>query len=402
MKTILFVINTLGTGGAEKALMEIFRHLDKEKFNVYLFVLMNQGELIREVPDYVTVLNKNYDRQEILEKRGRKHVFFHVLKSMFSHGAIFRFLPYFFKELFQMMKNHRVLPDKIMWQIVACGAERFDKEFDLAVAFHEGGSTYYVSNYVKAKRKASFIHISFSDAGYSRSLDRDCYDRIDRIFPVSEEAKREFLKVYPELEEKTSVFHNIIPVERIIEKANNGTGFKDDFDGKRIVSIGRISTQKAYEYSVRALKVLKEKGIHARWYVLGEGPERKRIEKEIKALGIKEDFILLGNVDNPYPYLKECDLYVHASGYEGKAIAIQEAQIFSKPIIVTDCNGNREQVEDRYDGMICELDSEKIALTIEKMISDQERAEQMGRNAYKRIEEFPQENEIAKLLELVE
>lgn len=82
----------------------------------------------------------------------------------------------------------------------------FAEEYDLAVAYLEGGSAYYVADHVRAKKKAAFIHIDYTKAGYTRKLDRDCYLKYDAIFPIGEDVKQQFLKVYPECAGRTKVF----------------------------------------------------------------------------------------------------------------------------------------------------------------------------------------------------
>ena len=107
------------------------------------------------------------------------------------------------------------------------------------------------------------------------------------------------------------------------------------------------------------MKKIKEKHKNVRWYVLGEGPERKRLEHLIDSLGLQEDFILSGSVENPYPYYKSADIYVHATGFEGKSIAIQEAQTLGLPIIASE--SNREQIENGVDGILCRLEPEAVS-----------------------------------------
>ena len=205
--------------------------------------------------------------------------------------------------------------------------ERLDTRYDLAVAFLEGGSTYYVADYVQADKKAAFVHVDYRKAGYSREMDRDCYRQYDKIFPVSDEVKASFLAVYPECAGRTEVFHNIINRDKILARAQLPGGFSDGFDGMRLLTVGRLMKQKALEVSIEAMRLLKAAGERARWYVLGEGDQRRFLEERIRTLGLEEDFLLLGAVDNPYPYMRQADLYVHASRFEGKSIAIQEAQI---------------------------------------------------------------------------
>lgn len=402
MKKILFVINTLGTAGAEKALIELLTQLDKKGFDISLFVLMNQGDLINDIPKNVKILNTHFDLCPIHGPVGKKHLMRHTLLKLLKRGAGIKYFGYIIRELAEMKKQQRVLLDKLMWQPMAYSAKRFSEEYDLAVAYTEGGSSYYVSQYVKAVKKVCFIHTAYTDAGYRKSLDNNAYAGFDKIFGVSDEVKEEFIKIYPELSDKMDVFHNLIGMDKVIEKAETGKGFSDDYEGIRIVTIGRLNKQKALEVSIAAAARLKENGIAFRWYVFGEGDERKFLESEIERLSVKEEFLLCGNVENPYPYIKQCDIYAHASKYEGKSIAIQEAQILGKPIVTTDCNGNREQIENEYDGLLCEFDSDVVADNIMKLINDKEKAKLYGERSFAKISKLLNEdNDINKLLAMI-
>ncbi len=399
MKKILFVINTLGTAGAEKALLELLSRLNREEYEVDLYVLMNQGELAEDLPAHVHLLNDNYDSTPVLTAEGKKHLKKYVLKAVWRNGAIFKTFPYLVKHGFGMLFKRRLQFDKLLWKTVAAAGQKNRKEYDLAVSYIEGGSAYYVNRYITAKQKAGFIHIDMKAAGYTRSLDNKCYLNFNKIFPVSDEVKDVFLELYPECADRTEVFHNLLGIESICRKAEAKESFEDSFPGKRILTIGRLHKQKAFEVSIDAMRILKEHEAETgplRWYVLGEGDERDFLEKEITDKKLKEDFILLGNRKNPYPYLRDCDLYVHASRFEGKSIAIQEAQILAKPIVVTDCSGNREQVEDGVDGRICDFDSTAIANTVLEMLADVQKGQEMGRRAGEKIRKADSEKDTMK------
>jgi len=256
-----------------------------------------------------------------------------------------------------------------------------------------------LSDYVKAKRKVGFIHIDYQKAGYTKTLDKGCYDEYYRIYTVSEEVKQHFNAVYPEYEKKTEVFHNMVNQDRIRERAKLSGGFEDDFDGTRILTVGRLTAQKAYEVAVEAMKLLKERGEQVRWYVLGEGEERKPLEKQIEEYGLENDFLLLGAKSNPYPYLAQTDLYVHATRFEGKSIAIQEAQTLGCTILVSDCSGNREQVEDGVDGAMCDLTPEGICEGICKLLKDKEACKRYGEAAARK--NLSEEKQIERFLSLL-
>lgn len=298
-----------------------------------------------------------------------------------------------------MRKIKQIQPDKILWRVLSDGSERFDETYDLAVAYLEGGSTYYVADHVKAKKKAAFVHIDYESSGYTRQMDRECYQKMDRIFTVSDEVREHFLKIYPQYAKKTEVFHNIINQERIRRFAGKGEGFRDHYDGIRILTVGRLTYQKAFDIAIEAMKLVKDAGYRARWYVLGEGNDREMLEKQREKLGLTGDFLMPGAVANPFPYFKQSDIYVHASRFEGKSIAIQEAQTLGCAIIASDCNGNREQIIDGEDGLLCELTPEKVAEAIIRLIGDKELRHRLGRRSKEKKTEYRED--IQKLLKMV-
>lgn len=400
MKKILIVINTLGHAGAETALITLLSHLSGKEVEVSLYVLTGQGELVKQLPGEVKLLNRSYRDCSVLSRHGKFCLAGRVIRSLLVRATGIKLFPYLLLGLSDMLKKRKLQPDKLFWRALSDGGERIDDRYDMAVAFLEGGSAYYVADHVNAAKKVAFLHVDYEKAGYTRALDRDCYLAYDKIFTVSNEVRDIFLKVYPECEGKTEIFHNILDVKAIRNKAEKGEGFRDHFQGKRILTVGRLTSQKALDISVDAMFLLKKRGENVRWYVLGEGNQRKFLEDKIHRLGLEEDFLLPGAVENPYPYMKQADLYVHASRFEGKSIAIQEAQILGKPILVSDCSGSREQVENGVDGMMCSLTAKDICANVQKLLYDKETCMRLGTAAARR--EFADGSEIKKLLELVE
>ena len=382
MKKLLFIINTLGCGGAERAMLNLFSRLDSNKYDISLFVITGQGELRRELPENVRLINKKYKEVSVLTKKGRRLLTLSVLKAGIGKALFLRRAPYIIKNFLIMRKKGKIMPDKLLWRLLSDGAPKIQEEYDLAVAYLEGGATYYVADYVKAKKKTAFVHIDYEKAGYTRELDLDCYEKFDRIFTVSDEVKEHFLRVYPEYECKTSVFNNILNQERIKKMADQGEGFNDGFKGLRILTVGRLTRQKRYDIAIEAMKLIKDKiSMPIRWYVLGEGDLRQELEQQIKSAGLQKDFILMGVKENPYPYYKGCDFYVHATEFEGKSIALQEAQVLGKPILATDCSGNREQIENGTDGILCELDPGQVCEQLLYMINNPEKCKGYGEKA---------------------
>ena len=385
MKKVLFVINTLGGAGAEKALLELLKRFSPEQYQTDLYVLLEQGELISQVPEYVNILNRDYTAESVLTREGKKKLNKKVFRRLFTRGALFKNIPYLIKNISAMLKQKKIHADKLLWRVMSDSGMHLDKEYDMAIAYLEGGSTYSVHDHVKAKQKSTFLHVDYSYAGYSRKLDKNCYLDFDRVFTVSGEVKESFEKIYPECADRTFIFHNLIDRKEIIRKAELPGGFEDTYNGKRILTVGRLTVQKAYETAIDAMKLLKDQGINVRWYVLGEGELKEQLQQKIDSLGLTGDFILLGAEENPYPYYKQCDLYVHATRFEGKSISVQEAQVLGCAILVSDCSGNREQVNDGIDGSLCQLSAEDISRNIKELLEDDEKCMQYRKNASRRI-----------------
>lgn len=400
MKKVLFVINTLGCAGAETALIELLKSLDEKEYELSLYVLMGQGEMIDKIPENVKLLNDHYCKDSVLSKQGKQAMMKTVWRSFWGNGNVFGKFAYIVRTFSAMRRTGKFQPDKILWRVISDGSQRFEETYDLAVAYLEGGSTYYVADHVKAKKKAAFIHIDYESSGYTKGMDRNCFDKMDRIFTVSDEVKKHFLNVYPKYQDKVKVFHNIINQDEIRRKAEEETGFGDHFDGVRLLTVGRLTYQKAYDIAIDAMKLIKDRGYKVRWYILGEGSERPALEKKVKELGLEKEFLMPGAASDPFPYYKQADIYVHATRFEGKSIAIQEAQTLGCAIIASDCNGNREQIVQGKDGLLCQLDPESIAEAVISLVEDRDKRIRLENAAKEK--DIVHKGEIKLLLELMQ
>ncbi len=399
-KKILFVVNTLGRAGAETALMELLRRLDSQEYELFLYVIMGQGEMKGEIPSHVKLLNTRFNSQSVMTGKGKRSMAWTIAVAFIRNGRYLRKICCIARNFVSMKRKGKVWPEKLFWRMLSDGAVRFPVVFDLAVAYLEGASAYYVADHVKAKKKCAFIHIDYESAGYTREMDEGCWDSFEKIFTVSDEVKEHFLAVYPEHARKTDVFHNLIDQEMIKRRAQEKGGFEDSYSGIRLLTVGRLTWQKAYDIAIDAMKLLKDEGVKARWYVLGEGDKRRMLEKKIEAEGLKEDFLLPGAAKNPFPYYAQTDLYIHATRFEGKSIAIQEAQTLGCAVIASDQSGNREQIENGKDGILCPLTARGIADSIKELIGDEEKRKRIKNAASAKV--TAQEEELKKLLEFLD
>ena len=151
-KKVLFVINTLGHAGAEVALLELLNHMDRKKYELYLYVLLGQGEMFETLPADVHILNDSYSSESVLSESGRKQMRRNCLHAMLKKGHRIQNMHYIFSQYCQMKKRGTVQMDKLLWRVLSDGGKRLEDTFDLAVAYLEGGSTYYVAEHVKARK----------------------------------------------------------------------------------------------------------------------------------------------------------------------------------------------------------------------------------------------------------
>jgi glycosyltransferase involved in cell wall biosynthesis len=371
MKKVLFLVNTMGQAGAETALIALFKKLlDRKEYDLSLYALIPRGEMFDKVPEQVHIVNRRYGNGSVLSAAGRFMIFCRMAKAFFYRMTGFRMLPSLIRNYRFQKSNGRVQYDKLLWRLLAEGTPALPDTYDLAVAYIEGASVYYLADRVKAKRKASFLHIDYTAAGYHPMMDQNCYDRIDRIFVVSSEAGRRFADVYPQHAGKISLFRNIVDRDAVLARAEAGEGPQDDFTGTRFVSVGRLAVQKGYDIAVQAMAKVIADGYNARWYVIGEGPERKPLEQLIAQTGMQEHFLLLGAKDNPYPYILGADLYVQPSRFEGWGIAVEEALILKKPVLATNCTGIAEQIETGVNGILCPIGAEQLARQLEWLMDN--------------------------------
>ena len=226
------------------------------------------------------------------------------------------------------------------------------------------------------------------------------WSKIDYIVNVSKACEESFLKVFPEFKSKCIVIENILSKKFVIEQAKeNISDFNLDKTYINICSVGRFSNQKGFDLAVLACKKLVDSGYKIKWYVVGYGSEENKIKELIVKNNLNNYFILLGKKINPYPYIKQCDIYCQPSRYEGKAVTVREAQILSKPIVITNYPTAKSQVENFYDGYITELSVDGIANGIKTVIDDYKLREKLIDNCFKN--DFSNIDEINKIYELI-
>jgi glycosyltransferase involved in cell wall biosynthesis len=206
--------------------------------------------------------------------------------------------------------------------------------------------------------------------------------------------------VFPELSDKFTVIENITSPRLIREYASEIEPFKDDKDKTVLVTVGRLAQQKAIDLAVKACAELKKRGKKIRWYHIGTGDLKADIESLILELDVRDEFILLGERSNPYPYVGQCDIYVQPSRYEGKSIAIDEAKCLCRPIVTTNFTTVADQITDGVNGIICTMNETDIADKIEMLIDNEELRQKFSSNLSD--EKTGNEEELEKFYQIIQ
>lgn len=396
-KNILILMPSMFIGGAERSLIGLLDSIDYTKYNIDLFLNRHEGEFLNLIPEKVNLLPQidaytNFDRPI-------KDVLF---SKNFKYG-IARL-----KAKADMIKNVKLGNKHNVWSSLQFISNRLtpllpniDKEYDLAINFL--GIADVLGQKVKAKKKLAWIHTDYTKLVPNKELDMDTYSKVDYVVTVSNDCENQFLSVYPILKDKSLVVENILSEKFIKEQANEKiTDDKFDINNDQIklVSIGRFTDAKNFDNVPQICKHILEKGIDVKWYIIGFGGDETLIKQKIKEFDMEQHVIILGKKENPYPYIKACDIYVQPSRYEGKAVAVREAQILNKPVVITNFTTSKSQLTDGFDGVIVTMDNEGCADGICNLIKDKELQQRLIENT--KITDYTNKQELEKIYALLE
>jgi glycosyltransferase involved in cell wall biosynthesis len=273
------------------------------------------------------------------------------------------------------------------------------KEYDTVIAFMEGQPIYYAVTKVKSKNKIGFIHGDYTAMGLNKEFDRAFIGKLNALCTVSESCKTALDNTFPEYSNRFHVVYNIISSTFMREMAKEQADFEDDFSGMRVLSIARLSHQKGLDIALPAIAALKKKEIRFKWYIIGIGPEKENLDAKIQELGIGDYVRFMGERSNPYPYLKACDIYLQPSRFEGKSIAVDEAMVMCRPILLTDFSTASDQIDSGKNGLIVPMDSEGVAGGLEDLLLNEEKRAEFSAALAKC--DYTNENEINKLYALI-
>mgnify|MGYP003370427984 CR=1 FL=1 len=365
-KKILFGITSLTLGGAERVLVDLANELC-EKYEITIFTIYAKGELEKQLSPKVR-LQSLYPISFAMLTKAQKHVF---------------------------------MPLKIWLRKKHIYQTKIKRDYDVEIAFLEGPITRLFSTENKETRKIAWVHNDISavfgkgvKAKIKKWIDKKVYEKYQKIIFVSQDNKKKFEKIY-QIKNEKEVIYNYIKKELVKEKANQKVSIEFDKKTINILTVARLVQQKAIDRLIKIHSKLIKEGIEHKIYVIGEGPERQKLEKIIKEEKVENSFILLGKKENPYPYIKQADYFALLSYYEGYPMVLLEARILGKDIIITD-TAARETLKNYSHGKVVKNEEKEILSALREIIQKKKVKEEIKK------EEYENEYILEKVKEIIE
>lgn len=375
-KSVLFVINGLYGGGAEKVFQTLLNNLDREKYDITVYSVIKQAidrNIYQKPFDYGYFYNAVDENESALKK-------------------------------FQVKLKNKVK----LWIYQHCSPELFyrfhiKKKYDVEVAFIEGYATRIISGSPnKESKKIAWVHIDLFQNHWTKIAYRDfeeeksAYEKYNHILGVSKDVSKAFSKKF-DITENVGVQYNPVDETEILRKATQTNGIKKVEGKMNFITIGRLVEQKGYDRLVRIAKQLKNDNYDFFIRILGDGEQREKLQEYINENGLKDYVKLEGFVNNPYPFIQMADAFVCSSRSEGFSTVITEALILGKPVITTDCAGMQELFGGYECGVICENDEYALLEEMRRIINHQGNLNRYVNQVNVRAQFFKLRNRIKEL-----
>ena len=396
---ILILMHYMELGGAESALLGLLQSVDPTRVDVDVFIYDHRGELMQYIPkDKVRLL------PEVTAYKMIERPFVECVKSGQLGVAFGRWLASRTVDKSPVAEGKH---DIRIFTRIADWVEHFvpniqpDVEYDLAISFLMPHN--YVIKKVKAKKKLGWIHTDYSTVYVDVQRELLVWGQLDYIASISDEVGEKFVETFPALKDKIIPIENILSSTFIRQRAEEDTiSLGSNPSTTKLLTIGRYSPPKKMEEIPAICRRIVDAGIDVQWFIIGFGSTE--IEQEVldnaKLEGMSDRVRLLGKKENPYPYIKACDIYVQPSRYEGKSITVREAQILCKPVIVTNYPTASSQIHDGVDGIIVPMEVDACAQEMVEFIRDKEKQKRIV--VYLKAHDYGNENEIDKIYQLCE
>ncbi|MRT93431.1 glycosyltransferase [Ancylomarina sp. 16SWW S1-10-2] len=370
-KRVFICIHYMEIGGAERSLLGLLNAFDLSRFDVDLFVYQHTGEFMSLIPKNINLL------PEIKKYSTIERPMIDVLKEGFVDIVIARLIAKYKYQRY--ISKNKLIDHSSSFQFIANATTpllpSLNKlgEYDLAISFVTPHNI--IRDKVLAKKKIAWIHTDYSNVQINKKLELPVWNSYDNIISISESVSKTFLKVFPSLEDKIVLIENILSPNFVREQAeseNVESEMPNEEGVIKLCSVGRFTRAKNFDNVPSICNKIIRAGLNVRWYIIGFGGDLNLIKQNIVKEGMQEHVILLGKKNNPYPFMKACDIYVQPSRYEGKAVTVREAQMLYKPVVITNFPTAKSQLTDGVDGIIVPIDNDSVARELKSFIKNKD------------------------------
>ena len=396
MKKKIFIFShAMEIGGAERALLGLLSSIDYSKYDVDLFLLRHSGELLDLIPNEVNLL------PEIPQYRAVMLPMVSALKDGQINVVLGRLVGKIKAKNYSIKhpaQSSAVAIDYSHKYVVDSLPKVNDKNYDCAISFLT--PHYIVSKKVNANKKIAWIHTDYSTVSVDIESELKMWSQYDYIASISNDVTNAFLVKFPSLEDKIVLIENILS-EDFIEKQSNLFDVSGEMqsDSIKLLSVGRFCEQKNFDNVPEIASLIKAKDVDFKWYLIGYGSDEELIRTKISEYNMDGTVIVLGKKENPYPYIKACDIYVQPSRYEGKCVAVREAQILDKPVVITNYTTAQSQLNDGFDGAIVPIDNVGCANALADFILDKDKQNRFISNM--KTTDYSNQNEVEKIYKII-
>lgn len=398
-KKILFVYDSMMTGGTTTALLSLLNTINQEKYDISLILYTNSGAHIGDIPNYVHLLLPAYKegRNPFLNSGQRK-----IIRTLFNGQCL--------KAIKALIKYWGTPKGRLRYILMHCGVKaqvslsrEVKEKYDIAIGFMEGWADHYVvSKRIQAKKKYVWIHPQYKTCPFVPEIDRPMLIKADGIALVAEECQEQFFEIFPEFKIKTKIVPNIMSTEVVLKKAKS-ENVSIKCGRVNFCTVCRCDIKvKGLDRMVRALSQLKDEGYceGVVWHVIGDGADYNSFKNDVERLNLSDIIILYGKRHNPLPFLIKMDAFVLVSRYEGKPISVTEAQILGVPCLVTDYASANSQVRHGYNGIIMDNNYKAIYSGLKTVLSNPCLLYEWKKNTENG--EYGNETDITKFYDLLE
>lgn len=354
--------------GAMKSLIALLKALSREKYDISLFICSHQGVLMKDVPLDVNVLRENVAYAVFRLPFGAG------LKYALTRGRFDLFLLRCCVPILRLLR----LPTLRFWFVRSF----VEGDWDVAIAYADGFIAEVVLKRVCAKRKFLWIHTDYERCPEQISTAR-AFQETQGAVSVSMDSIKAFKvwfskKTHKEYASEIRVVYNIIDSGELFTKAliEEKNPLKKSLH--RLVTVGRVTTQKGPLLIPKIAELLVKRGVDFEWYVVGSGDLLGKCRALTQQLGLEDCVHFVGERDNPFPLLLSADIVVQPSVWEGWGMTISEALLLKKPIVTTNLSVFREQIEHGENGLLVPFDVVKFADAIMCLINNADLRQKMA------------------------